>query len=399
MTKSVVRFAAAIMTTLLALAVLWQIRMVVVYVAISLTLAATLRPLVTRLARQGWAARLAWIVLYLAVLGSFGFFIFFTGETAIHELQHLAQTVSVQDEWQLPVWLQGGAFQQALIGRLPPPSMLFEAFTGDQGQLVLPAILGFTQGIGGMASGVLVILFMSTYWSISQIHFERLWLSLLPSNQRKHARDIWRTVEPGLGAYVRSEVMQSLLTGLLFYLGYWFLGSPYPALLAVAGALICLIPVIGAPLAVIPPLLVGLLTSAQLSLITTLYTLLVLIGLVVWIKPRLFNRDWNNPILTVVLLIALADAFGLVGILVAPPLSVVCQILWSSLVSRRAATGAAAQLSDLKERQVRLLALLSVLDEPALPLMTSSLERLTKLIEAAEPVLQAGMSTNTLDTD
>jgi predicted PurR-regulated permease PerM len=104
---------------------------------------------------------------------------------------------------------------------------------------------------------------------------------------------IWRTVEPDIGAYIRGEVIQSLLAGLLLGLGYWLLGSPYPALLALAGALACLIPVVGAALAVIPVLLVGLLTSVQLSLFTALYTLVVLIALGVWVKPRLFNRRWE----------------------------------------------------------------------------------------------------------
>jgi hypothetical protein len=126
----------------------------------------------------------------------------------------------------------------------------------------------------------------------------------------------------------------------------------------------------------------------QLGLLTALYALVVLIALGVWVKPRLFNRNWDNPILTVVLLIALADAFGLIGIIVAPPLSVVCQILWSRLVSRRAVSGAAAQVSDLKERQALAWAAIKAMDEPPLPLVTSSMERLTRLIEKAEPVLQ-----------
>jgi len=379
------------MTTLLALVVLWQFRIVVVYVLISLTLAAALRPLVNRLVGRGFLVRVAWILLVLVALGSFGFLLFLTGETAINEIQQFAQTVSVQDTWRLPVWLEGSSFQQALVARLPPPSKLFEAVTGDQGQLVLPAILGFTQGIGSVVSGVLVILFLSLYWSINQTHFERLWLSLLPSGQRKQARGIWRTIEPDLGAYIRSEVVQSLLAGLLLGLGYWLLGSPYPALLALAGALAYLIPVVGVALAVIPVLLVGLLTSVQLSLFTALYALVVLIALGVWVKPRLFSRRWDNPILTVVLLIALADAFGLVGIIVAPPLSVVCQILWSRLVSHRAVAGAAVQVSDLKERQALVWVAIEAMDEPPLALVTSSMERLTHLIEKAEPILQAGL--------
>ncbi|MGB8212695.1 MAG: AI-2E family transporter [Anaerolineales bacterium] len=391
MTKQIIRIGAAVMTTLLALLVLWQFRIVVVYVLISLALAAALRPLVNRLAGRRFLVCAAWILLYLVVLGSFGFLLFLASEAAISEIQLLARTVSVQDAWKLPVWLGNSSFQQALVAQLPPPSMLFSAVTGEQGQLVLPALLGFSEGIGSLASGVGVILILSIYWSISQIHFERLWLSLLHSGQRKQARGIWRTVEPELGAYIRSRVVHSLLVGLVLGLGFWLLGSPFPVLLALVGALACLVPVVGAALAIIPVLLVGLLTSAQLSLFTVLFTLVVLIALSVWVKPRLFNRRWDNPILTLILIIAMADVFGLVGIIVAPPISMVCQILWNRLVSHPAVLGAAAQISDLKERQARVLAAISAMDEPSLPLVTSSMERLTLLIAEAEPILQTGL--------
>jgi len=391
MTKRLIWFAFAVLTTLLALVVFWQFRVAVVYVLISLTLAAALRPLMNRLAGRRIVVRAAWILLYLVALAGFGFLLFLASDTAIHEIQLLGHTVSVQDKWVLPVWLEGSSFQQVVLARLPPPSKLFEAITGSQGQLVLPALLGFTQGIGGLVTAVIVILFMSIYWSISQVHFERLWLSLLPSGQRKQARGIWRTVEPEIGAYTRGQVIQSILAGLLIGLGCWLLGSPYPALLGLAGALACLIPVVGAVLAVIPIVLVGLLTSVQLSLFTTLYTLIILTALGIWVKPRLFNRRWDNPILTVVLLIFLTNAFGIVGIIIAPPLSVVCQILWSRLVSRRAVSGAANQISDLKERQALVGVAIEAMDEPRLPLVTSSMERLTDLLEKAEPILQAGL--------
>ncbi len=236
---------------------------------------------------DGFVARTVWILLYVVALGSFGFLLFRTGETAINEIQLFARTVSVQDEWRVPVWLEGSAFQQELAARLPPPSQLFSAVTGSQGQRVLPALFDFTQGIGSVVSGVLVILLLSIYWSISQVHFERFWLSLLPAGQRTQARGVWRTIEPDIGAYIRGQVTQSLLAGLLLGLGYWLLGSPYPALLALAGALACLIPVVGTALAVIAALLVGLLTSVQLSLSTALYALVVLIALEAWVMPRL----------------------------------------------------------------------------------------------------------------
>ena len=215
----------------------------------------------------------------------------------------------------------------------------------------------------------------------------RLWLSLLPSEQRKQARGVWRTIEPDLGAYIRSEIVQSLLAFVLLGLGYWLLGSRYPTLMALIGALAWLIPVVGAPLAVILPLLMGLLTSVQLSLFTILYTLVVLIALQVWVEPRLFKRNWDNPILTLVIMLAMADAFGWIGILVAPPLSAVCQILWNLLVSNRLDSGAAVQVSDLKERQAHLWTVIKEMEEPPPPLVISSMERLANLLEKAEPIL------------
>ena len=57
MTKQIIRIGAAVMTTLLALFLLWQFRIVVVYALVSLALAATLRPLVARLAgHDSWCA-------------------------------------------------------------------------------------------------------------------------------------------------------------------------------------------------------------------------------------------------------------------------------------------------------------------------------------------------------
>jgi hypothetical protein len=87
----------------------------------------------------------------------------------------------------------------------------------------------------------------------------------------------------------------------------------------------------------------------------------------------------------------MADAFGLIGIILAPPLSAGCAILWHLLVSNRLASGAAAQVSDLKERLARLPTEIEAMDEPPPPLVISTLERLTDLVEQAEPILQAAL--------
>jgi predicted PurR-regulated permease PerM len=388
MTKQLVVIGTAVMTTLLALVVLWQFRIVVIYVMISLALAATLRPIARSESRRSFVTRLLRILLYVVSIGIFSLLTFLLARLLIGDLQELAQTISAESTWVLPPWLEGSLIQQALDRWLPAPDKLFEVIA-SQRQLILGAVLGLTQGLGGIVSAFFVILFLSIYWSINQNHFERLWLSLLPSEQRTRARDMWRTLEQDLGAYIRSEIVQSVLAVLILGVGYWLLGSQYPALLAVVGAIAWLVPVVGAALAVILPLLLGLLTGAQFSLFMVLYTLVVLVALQVWVEPRLFRRTWNNPILTMVILLVMADAFGLLGIIVAPPLSVVCQMLWKLLVSDRLVPEIAVQVSDLKERQARLRLVIEEMEGPPPPLVLSSMERLAGLLEKAEPILSA----------
>jgi predicted PurR-regulated permease PerM len=389
MTRRAIAIGLAVMTTLLGLVVVWQFRIAVVYVLISLVIAAALRPLASRLEGRRTLERAAWIVLYVVVAVGVGLTVFLTSTYAITEIQALAGSVSVQDAWTLPAWLKDSAFERLLAATLPAPSKLFVAITGSKGQLVLPAVFGFVQGVGGLISAAVVISILSIYWSTSQGHFERLWLSLLPSDQRTPARSIWQLVESQLGAYIRGQLVESILVGVLLVLGYRLLGSPYPALLAAAGALASLVPVVGAALAVTAALLVGLLTSAQLGVVSALYALTVVAAIGGWIIPRLFGRRWSNPILTTVLLLALADALGLLGILVAPPLSVVCQILWRRLVSHRRSAQAATQVSDLVARQERAWAIIKGMDGPTPHLVSSSMDRLSDLIERARPILDA----------
>jgi predicted PurR-regulated permease PerM len=386
MTKQAAWMGTAVMGTLLALALLWQFRPVVVYFLLSLALATALRPLLQRPVGQRLAVRLGWLALYLAAFSGLILLLITTVGAAIRDAQALGQQVSAGASWRQPVWLADSSLQQALDRWLPSPDAVFAALIGDEGEFVLPAVLGFTESVFGLISGALIILFLSVYWSLDQGHFERLWLSLLPPGRRAQVRDIWRTVEADLGAYIRNQAAQTILAGLLLGLGYWLLGSPYPALLALMGALVLLIPLLGPLLAVAAPLLLGLLTSLPLALLTAVYTLIVA-AVVKWqLDARLTQRAQVNPMLTILILIALADVYGLLGIILAPPLAAVCQILWGRLVSQSQFSGAAVQISEIKARQAQVREDIQLMAEPP-PAVVSGLERLAALIAQAEPVL------------
>jgi putative permease len=387
MIKQLVIIGVAVMSTLLMAVVLWDFRVAVVYVFLSLALAATIRPLVTNWQSHRPGTRVILALIYAVAIATFMFLVFLVGKYVSGDLQQLAATFSMKDAWSLPAWLGSSSFQPTLLTWLPTPNKIFEALTGEESQLVLPAVLSFTEGIGGFITGLVLVLILSVYWSSNQVNFERLWLSLLPSEQRRLARDIWRTIELELGAYLRSEFIQSILAAMILSIGYWILGCPYPVMLGVVGALAWFIPVVGAALAMVLPLLVGLMTSLQLGILAALFTLIVLIALQLWVEPRLFQRHWDNPILTLVLILVMADVFGLVGVIIAPPLSGILRILWNSLVRDRLIFAPSVQVSDLKQRHAHLWNTIEELKEEPPLLVINSMQRLAALLEKAEPVL------------
>jgi predicted PurR-regulated permease PerM len=211
---------------------------------------------------------------------------------------------------------------------------------------------------------------------------------MLASGQRKQAREIWQKLEPELGRFLRRQLAVNVIVGMLLGVGYWLIGSPFPTLLAVSGAFVAAIPFIGMIIAVIIPIVVGLATGMHYTLAIILYTLVVMVVFAIWIKPRLFDHRWDNPILTLILLVGLSEAFGLPGIVLAPAISVVLQIIWGQLLTQRTLPQEQMKVVDFKQRQETVLADIRALEEPPPPQITSTMERLAKLIDKAEPILR-----------
>jgi predicted PurR-regulated permease PerM len=136
-------------------------------------------------------------------------------------------------------------------------------------------------------------------------------------------------------------------------------------------------------MAVLPAALVGLSASPTLALLTTALTIGVLAFLEFVIEPRLFNRRQFSSLLVVVVVLVLADQFGLMGILIAPPLAAVIQIFASQLfrgTKRTTMPQLAQPVSALDERLQSVQTLLTAQTIPPTPEVTNLVERLRELI-------------------
>ena len=389
--KRLAWFTLIILATLTTAILFWEFRVAVVLFTLSLAVAAAVRPLVDRFAARGLPRGLALLFTYAICVGGVIALVLILSGPLLANLQQLTKDLASGYEQIKAQWPNGSPLQQSLAQQLPATSDLSQAITGPQGGAVLQTVLGLTLGSFDLLGQLLIVLVLSMYWSADQEHFKRLWLSLLPFEARTRAREVWQNIETGFGAYLRSQVIQSVLAIILLGLGYQVLGLKYPVALALIGAIGWLIPWAGVLLAVIPAVLVGLSISPVLGLLAAALTIGVLSFLEFVVEPRLFNRRHFSSLLAVIVLLVLADEYGLIGILVAPPVAAAIQIFVGQLIRSTTLSMATPPahpidltqpLSVLQARLTSVQARIAAQTESA-PELINLANRLTQLIEQA----------------
>ena len=350
----IVRYTIVVVMTLILLVLLWQFSEAIVLFLLSLAVAASLRPVISSITGRNVPKRLALGIVYFllaaAIISSF----LLISPPLLDDLQKAANDFAASyDRAKLEWPVHGSLFQQALAEQLPPSAELYQALTSKGGIPVLTGILGIAQNFFSILGQIALVLVVSLYWSADQVHFERLGLSLIPQEHHTKALHIWRSMEAGVGEYLRSEIIQSVLAGLLLWLGYSVLGIRYPALLAVWGGIARLIPWFGALITVLPALFIGIGVSSTVGVLATLYTLGILLSLKLIIEPRFFSRHKYSSLLIILFVIALAETFGFFGVILALPLAVAVQILFQHLYPFAAptfSTEALGQLTSIRKR-------------------------------------------------
>lgn len=329
--KKAVWSVFVIAITLVVLLLLWQFSISIVLFALSLAVAAALRPIINDIATRTRSKRVALIFVYSVVIGTIVVTLVIGGQLLIRDLQTATDDIAtvyaaIKEEWPRAESL----FRQSVAEQLPSADDLYQAITSAEGILLL------TEGgeLGDFFSGfgyITIILVLGIYWSADQLRFERITVSLFPDEHRPKALHVLRTVEKGVGAYLRSELLQSFLAGLLLWLGFDLIGLRYPALLAIWVAVIRLIPWFGVLIAILPLALLGVGSMPILSILSVIYTVFILLVLRIAIEAKVMNRRRNNSLMIVLFVVVLAEAFGFIGVLLAPPLAVAVRILLQEL--------------------------------------------------------------------
>ena len=354
----IVRYTVIVVTTLTVLLLLWQFWISIVLFLLSLAVAAALRPVISSITGRNVPKRLALGIVYFLLIAAILGALLLISQPFLNDLQTATDDFVANYERAKADWpLHGTLFQQALAQQLPPSTELYGTLTSTGGIPVLEGVFGIAQNFFSLLGRIAIVIVLSLYWTADQFRFERFGLSWIPKEHHSKALHVWRSVETGVGAYLRSEIVQSALAGILLWLVYSMLGIRYPTLLAGWGAIARLIPWFGAVIAVLPALVIGIGVSSTVGLLATVYTIAVLLILKLVIEPRFFLRSKYSSLLIVLFVIGLAEAFGFIGVVLAPPLAVAVQILFQHLYQFPSPTFSSEMTEhvvDIKERLLQL---------------------------------------------
>lgn len=346
-------FVAVVFAILLGVLLAWQLSEVVLMFVASLVVAATLRApmewLVARRVPQGLAILLVYGVIGVA---AFGLLVFLYGQLG-RELATLSEELSFLYARLRIQFGMIGQFGPGFTGRFPTPEQMTRLLTDSQVGSFERAVMGGGQNLAGLLGDALLVLILSIYWTADRLRFERLGLSLLAVKHRAAARTIWRTIETRVGRYLRSEIVQSLLVGLILAPIFTLLGLRWPVFWALLASLAWFVPLVGGFIVVIPMAIVVWLQSGPLTAGLAVAAVVVLFLLMEFgLERRLYLRERGANVLTIMVVLIMADAFGLIGLLLAPPVAETIHILVTELANLAAARPAEpaldASVADLE---------------------------------------------------
>ena len=300
---------------------------------LGIVVAAALQPWHVMLCRWGVPKGLAVLLIYLPFLIGLVLIALVVGPVLIEQISTVAAEVpatyaSVRSHLQASVT----APLRVIGQRLPPFDRLTHTLSDVAPQLYQGA-LGVTTSVIKLFAYCVTVLAVGFYWTMEVPRLERLLLSLLAVGRRSRALGIWHEIECKLGGYVSGQGLAMLAIGAASAIGYALIGLPHVLALAVLAGLLEAVPLLGPVLAVVPAILVALPSGLNtVLLVIALAVVLQLIESNVLIPRIMHHAVGVSALVGMVAVLAFGTLYGLLGVLIAIPMTAVIQVLLDSFV-------------------------------------------------------------------
>jgi predicted PurR-regulated permease PerM len=169
--------------------------------------------------------------------------------------------------------------------------------------------------------------------------------------------------------------------------GFSLLGFRFPVMLAFVAAVAWAIPLVGGLVGVILVVIAAWPNGVVAVTLAALLTLVVYGVLEFYLEPRLYTRERYWRVLVLLVMLAMTDAFGLLGLLVAPPLATAIQLWLNDLLAppaQAAETAPSLDLSDVHAKLETARTLIHQGDETPSPRIVNLFDRLEQLVQEVE---------------
>ncbi len=325
-----IRFVRRLLLAILVVGtalLVWELRFVVVLAFGSVLLAIILRAIADRL--REWlhlSDRLALTAtILLIVLLTGGIFALFGAEVA-----QQAQVISEA----LPAAL---AQLEGLAGQYGMESGL-GGWTDDFGlQSVVRNVGSILLTVGDGATNAIILIFGGIFLAARPDLYRTGLIKLIPEHSRGKAANALNHCGNALRLWFKGRVLAMIFVGLLTGLGLWLIGIPSFLALGLLAAVLEFIPFFGPLLAAVPALLLALLVGPEEALMVAVLLLLIQQAEGNLITPLIQQHAVDlPPALLLFSLLSFGLLFGIVGVVLAEPLTVAAFVLVKELYVRGA---------------------------------------------------------------
>jgi predicted PurR-regulated permease PerM len=316
-----VTFAFA--TTLL---ILYEIRRVLLWLLISIFLAAVIGPLVSFLVRRGWRRGLAVaaVVLSLVLITSGAIYVF------VRPL--ITQSVEFAEDLPGNIdRIREAPIVRQTLDRLDVGDRL-EQVSEDLPDRLLGLsgpLFAFFKTIGEAVIASVSILVITVFLLLYGPQFAVTALKLIPDGRLRRRIDRLgvRSLD-AVSGWVAGNVLTSLIAGIAALVLFLAFGLPYATLLALWVAIADLMPLAGATLGAIPAILVAFLVSPVAGVVVTIFFVLYQQLENHVLQPAVYGRTIKlNPFLVLLAILIGIELAGFVGALLALPVAGIIQIV------------------------------------------------------------------------
>jgi len=293
---------------------------IVLVVLVAIVFAEGIRPLVQHLHRLGFPLALAIVAVYIGLLGFLTLLVVLLVQPIVTEAQQLAQHFP--------------AYQKQFLDFFNHLENQFH-FSVDVSKQVGTALgaaqqILFTIGsyIFGIIVDFILVLVIGFLWLVSSERLKAFCVDLVPPSYQDVARDVFRDIGFRMGGYLRAVAINSLVVGTATGVACALLNLPSPILLGIFAGLTAAVPLVGAFLGVVPPVLLGFTLSPAYPVLVLVVLLVIQLVDANTVVPLLMNRVVALPALAVVLALLIGGALqGLIGALLAVPIAAAIQVI------------------------------------------------------------------------